>query len=111
MLIFVSLSDDPLSGQFIGSDACRFVIEMGHTPVCPIFFYMPLIQYSHSEGKEFILAQGKNLMPVCDEMWVFGDRLGGLSGEEKKTAIKNGKKVKRISSLHMRSKSIPKEFI
>ncbi len=111
MKIFVSLSDDPLSDFYMGQEACNFVESLGYTFVCPVHELGLFYSYAHSEGRNEMIVSGKELMPTCDEVWIFGDRLGGISFEEKKTAISIGKKIKRISSVHIRSKVIPKEYI
>lgn len=111
MLIFISLSDDPLSGFFMGSEACQFVNSLGANYRCSLMEVCVKEDYADSTTKTKILALSKELIPLCDEVWIFGDRLGGLSGEEKKIAIENGKKIKRINSIHMRAKVIPEEYI
>lgn len=111
MKIFVSLSDDPLSDFYMGEEACNFVESLGFSYVCPVHELALTHSYAHSEGRNEMIAIGTELMPTCDEVWIFGDRLGGISFIEKKTAISLGKKIKRISSVHMRSKVIPKEYI
>lgn len=112
MLIYVALSDDPLSDFFMGEEAMNFVTEQGHVAFCPL---MKILEdganYADSKNKDRMLELANNQMTECDEVWIFGERLGGISFEEKKIAKKFNIKIKRINTIHIMYKIVPEEYI
>jgi len=73
----------------------KFVYEQGHFPMCP-HIYIEAIS-GLNEGKnpsdrEKALELGLEMLLMCDELWVFGRRLGNESfGMKKEIEIAHNK--------------------
>lgn len=49
-----------------------YVMEKGHLPIWPLSL-LPLTDGESSEARAFVHLAGKNLLWLCDEVWVFGE--------------------------------------
>lgn len=64
------------------SACCRYAIRQGYTPIAPHLLYPQMLDDEVPEERKIALALGLNLLAVCDEVWVCGERISsGMEGE------------------------------
>lgn len=51
---------------------CKKALEMDFNPICWIVMYSQLLNSSDIKNREKAVRYAISLMPVCDEVWVFG---------------------------------------
>lgn len=77
----------PYAGDIEGNtkfavDCCRYAIRQGYTPIAPHLLYPKMLDDEVPEERKIALALGLNLLAVCDEVWVCGERISsGMEGE------------------------------
>jgi len=75
---------------------CRYVVEKGHVPIAPQVIF-PFFMSEENE-RELIMKMNKKILEVCDELWIFGNKITEGMYEEIKyfTSIKGDKGVVKI---------------
>ena len=54
---------------------CRRVIDQGHMPVASHLLYPQILNDSNPTERQLGLDFGLKLISLCDQLWVFGDRI------------------------------------
>lgn len=61
---------------------CRFVWSRGGIPLAPHLLFPRFMDDTNEKEREAGLRMGRKLLTLCDEMWVFGDRIStGMAAE------------------------------
>lgn len=61
---------------------CRFVWSRGGIPLAPHLLFPRFMDDTNEKEREAGLHMGRKLLALCDEMWVFGDRIStGMAAE------------------------------
>ena len=102
-MIFVS---SPYAGDVeknikFAKQACQYVITTGNAFFCPHLLYPQVLDDANLEERSLGMEMAKQLLSVCDELWVFGDRISHGMFEEIEYARKNDIPLKRIISMDM----------
>lgn len=61
---------------FRAQNYCRYVIEKGHIPVCPVTMFHGVYDDKVASEHEAYQKAGRELLKFCDEIWVFGKNTG-----------------------------------
>lgn len=76
---------------------CRHVVNEGHMPIAPHLLYPQFV--CEDTERHIGLGFGLKLLELCDELWVFGDRISiGMSAEIEE-AKKRGMPIKYIRKV------------
>lgn len=76
----------------------RFVYSKGGVPLAPHVIFTTFLDDEIPEERAAGMEMGLELLRVCDELWVFGERISeGMAGEIKR-AKSLGLTVKRFNS-------------
>lgn len=78
----------------------RIVYNRGYLPLCVHIYLERATGLSEANGnREELLELGRDYLKICDEIWVFGDRISeGMKGEIE-LATKLGKRILYMKSL------------
>ena len=61
---------------------CRFVLKKGAIPLAPHLYFPQFMNDMNHTERESTMEMNMQLMELCDEVWVFGDRITkGMSAE------------------------------
>lgn len=77
----------PYAGDVAGNtkfaiECCRHAIKRGQTPIAPHLLYPQMLDDEVPEERTLALMLGRNLLAVCDELWVCGERISsGMAAE------------------------------
>lgn len=83
MIVFVS---SPLKGAVKANrkkakEYCQYVFEQGHFPIAP-HVILDFLSDNNPEERECGIQAGLDVLPACEEVWVFGDRISdGMKAE------------------------------
>ena len=64
--------DKTRQNQVDAGEYCREVINAGHIPIAPHYFYGDILNDKISEQRAKALELGIILLSKCDALWVFG---------------------------------------
>ncbi len=79
----------PLSGDVeqnldFARQACRYAIAQGVTPFAPHLLYTQMLNDNDPEERQLGLDMGNQMLELCQELWLCGDRISaGMAGEQK----------------------------
>lgn len=79
----------PLSGEVeqnlqFARQACRYAIAQGAIPFAPHLLYTQMLDDSNPEERQLGIEMGNQMLRLCDELWLCGDRISpGMAGERK----------------------------
>lgn len=76
--------------------ACRHVMNEGHAFFAPHLLYPQLIDDSNPQERQLGLDMGLAMLPRCDELWCYGDRISYGMHLEIEEAVKIGIPVRRV---------------
>lgn len=77
----------------------KYIVSLGHIPIISYTMLHGILEDHIPSQRETGLTAGKILMTLCDEVWVFGDRITpGMAGEIME-AGKLGIKIQEIKKL------------
>lgn len=77
----------PLAGDLeanvrFARDACRYAVEQGATPVASHLLYPQFLRDNDPAERALGTRMGLQLIYVCEELWVSGDRISeGMAAE------------------------------
>jgi hypothetical protein len=83
MIVFVS---SPLKGAVKANrkkakEYCEQVFERGHFPIAP-HVILDFLSDNNTEERERGIQAGLEVLAICDEVWVFGDKISdGMKAE------------------------------
>ncbi|MDR2513885.1 MAG: DUF4406 domain-containing protein [Christensenellaceae bacterium] len=61
---------------------CKDIVQQGHLPIAPHVYFTQFMSDSTPGERDAALAMGIEILALCDEMWVFGNRISaGMKGE------------------------------
>ena len=75
-----SLGEEMQESQREAEQYAAYVMERGELPISPLFL-LPLTDGESDEARAFIVLAGKNLLWMCDEVWVFGEMTAEMEEE------------------------------
>lgn len=81
----------PLSGDVeqnleFARKACRFAIEQEVTPFAPHLLYTQMLDDSSPAERQLGIEMGNQMLKLCDELWLCGDRISEGMANEKELA-------------------------
>lgn len=76
--------------------ACRHVMNEGHAFFAPHLLYPQLLDDSNPQERQLGLDMGLAMLPRCDELWCYGDRISYGMHLEIEEAVKIGIPVRRV---------------
>ena len=80
-------------------EACRFVMSEGHAFFAPHLLYPQLLDDSKPQERQAGLDMGLAMLPRCDELWCYGDRISFGMHLEIEEAVRLGIPVRRVMEL------------
>ncbi|WP_169008499.1 DUF4406 domain-containing protein [Faecalispora jeddahensis] len=79
--------------------ACRHVMSEGHAFFAPHLLYPQLLDDSKPQERQAGLDMGLAMLPRCDELWCYGDRISFGMHLEIEEAVRLGIPVRRVMEL------------
>lgn len=79
--------------------ACRHVMNEGHAFFAPHLLYPQLLDDSKPQERQLGLDMGLAMLPRCDELWCYGDRISHGMHLEIEEAVRIGIPVRRVMEL------------
>ena len=79
--------------------ACRHVMNEGHAFFAPHLLYPQLLDDSKPQERQAGLDMGLAMLPRCDELWCYGDRISFGMHLEIEEAVRLGIPVRRVMEL------------
>jgi hypothetical protein len=76
--------------------ACRHVMSEGHAFFAPHLLYPQLLDDSKPQERQLGLDMGLAVLPRCDELWCYGDRISFGMHLEIEEAVRLGIPVCRV---------------
>ena len=76
--------------------ACRHVMNEGHAFFAPHLLYPQLLDDSNPQERQAGLDMGLAMLPRCDELWCYGDRISYGMHLEIEEAVRIGIPVRRV---------------
>ena len=76
--------------------ACRHVMNEGHAFFAPHLLYPQLLDDSNPQERQLGLNMGLAMLPRCDELWCYGDRISYGMHLEIEEAVRIGIPVRRV---------------
>ena len=76
--------------------ACRHVMSEGHAFFAPHLLYPQLLDDSKPQERQAGLDMGLAMLPRCDELWCYGDRISFGMHLEIEEAVRIGIPVRRV---------------
>ena len=76
--------------------ACRHVMNEGHAFFAPHLLYPQLLDDSKPQERQAGLDMGLAMLPRCDELWCYGDRISFGMHLEIEEAVRIGIPVRRV---------------
>lgn len=91
----------PLSGDVeqnleFARKACRYAIEQEATPFAPHLLYTQMLDDSSPADRQLGIEMGSQMLELCDELWLCGDRISEGMANEKALAEQLGIPVHQI---------------
>jgi hypothetical protein len=77
--------------------ACRHVMNKGHAFFAPHLLYPQLLNDAESIERQAGLAMGLAMLPRCDELWCYGDRISSGMQLEIEEAQCIGIPIRRVT--------------
>ena len=99
-LVYVA---SPLSGDVeknldFARQACLSAMAQGVTPFAPHLLYPQMLDDNDPVQRELGMKMGNQMLALCDELWLCGDRISPGMASEKKLAEELDIPVQRIST-------------
>lgn len=93
----------PLSGDVeknleFARKACRFAIEQEVTPFAPHLLYTQMLDDNSPADRQLGIEMGSQMLGLCDELWLCGDRISAGMAGEKDLAEQLGIPVRQINA-------------
>ena len=93
----------PLSGDVeqnldFARQACLSAMAQGVTPFAPHLLYPQMLDDNNPVQRELGLKMGSQMLALCDELWLCGDRISPGMASEMKQAEELDIPVRRIST-------------
>lgn len=98
----------PLSGDVeqnldFARQACRYAIAQGVTPFAPHLLYTQMLDDGDPAERELGIEMGNQMLELCQELWLCGDRISAGMEGERNTAEELGIPVRQISTQEVLS--------
>ena len=111
--------DEMLRNRKLTIDRCRALYELGCHPIAPQLYYPTFLDEDNPQDRQFGLDAGLGwLLCMCDEVYVFGDRITEGMQREIDIATEHnipirmiGENGKPLPSWHSKSGTGKKPFI
>ena len=79
-------------------DACRYAINQGVAPIAVHLLYPQILDDSIPEERDAGIQMGLQVLKVCDELWICGERISHGMQKEIEAANSFGISIKNIPS-------------
>lgn len=76
---------------------CRFAAKQGVIPIAPHAMFAGFLDDTIPEERQIGIDMGLELLKLCDEVWVFGDRISEGMFAEIKSALELGIQVSNFN--------------
>ena len=100
LLVYIA---SPLSGDVernleFARKACRYAIEQDATPFAPHLLYTQMLDDSSPADRQLGIDMGNQMLALCDELWLCGDRISAGMADEKALAEQLGIPVHQVNA-------------
>lgn len=85
--------------------ACRYAMEQGCTPVAVHLLYPQFLDDRNPQERAAGLAMGHQVLSVCDELWVCGNRISSGMETEIQEAKRMGIPVREVKKEQIQGES------
>ncbi|WP_299966762.1 DUF4406 domain-containing protein [uncultured Oscillibacter sp.] len=104
-LIYIA---SPLSGDVernldFARQACRYAISQDVTPFAPHLLYTQMLDDGDPAERQLGIDMGNQMLEMCEELWLCGDRVSAGMEGERKLAESLGIPVRQISTEEIQS--------
>lgn len=86
--------------------ACRYAMEQGCTPVAVHLLYPQFLDDSNPKERAAGLAMGHQVLSVCDELWVCGDRISSGMELEIQEAKRMDIPIREVKKEQIQGRSV-----
>ena len=98
----------PLSGDVeknldFARQACRYAISQNVTPFAPHLLYPQILDDSDPAERQLGIDMGNQMLELCRELWLCGDRISAGMEGERKLAESLGIPVRQIQAEDIHS--------
>nr|WP_325178711.1 DUF4406 domain-containing protein [uncultured Oscillibacter sp.] len=98
----------PLSGDVeknldFARQACRYAISQNVTPFAPHLLYPQILDDSDPAERQLGIDMGNQMLELCRELWLCGDRISAGMEGERKLAESLGIPVRQIQAEEIQS--------
>lgn len=76
---------------------CRYVMKQGHIPIAPHIYFTQFLNDKALDERSMGIYAGLELLEICDEMWVFGDKI--TEGMKQEINAWNKKTIRYIKEV------------
>ena len=77
---------------------CRYAIEQEVTPFAPHLLYTQMLDDSSPADRQLGIEMGSQMLELCDELWLCGDRISEGMANEKALADQLGIPVRQVNA-------------
>lgn len=82
--------------------ACRYALSEGCAFFCPHLLYPQVLDDNIKKERELGIEIGKEFLKICDEIWIFGDKITEGMAEEINFAIEKNITVVKIKDIEIK---------
>ena len=98
----------PLSGDVernldFARQACRYAISQDAAPFAPHLLYTQMLDDSDPAERQLGIKMGNQMLGLCEELWLCGDRISAGMEGERKLAESLGIPVRQIQAEEIQS--------
>jgi hypothetical protein len=72
---------------------CKYVTMNNHIPICPHIYFTQFLEDTNNIERKTGIEMGKQLLLLCDEVWLFGQRVSDGMKSELNFARKHNKPI------------------
>ena len=98
-----SLSGDVERNLDFARQACRYAISQDVTPFAPHLLYTQMLNDGDPEERQLGIDMGNQMLELCEELWLCGDRISAGMEGERKLAETLGVPVRQVSAEEIQS--------
>lgn len=96
----------PLSGDVeqnleFARKACRYAIEQEVTPFAPHLLYTQMLDDNSPADRQLGIDMGNQMLELCDELWLCGDRISAGMAGEKALAEEIGIPIRQVGTAEI----------
>ena len=104
-LVYIAspLSGDVAQNLDFARQACRYAIAQDVTPFAPHLLYPQMLNDNDPAERQLGIDMGNQMLELCRELWLCGDRISAGMEGERKLAESLGIPVRQIQAEEIQS--------